>query len=439
MSSKFTSPVKDVVFGSFNIEKRLWPEDRLKITWISLATYDVDDMTKIIIKAIQDQRHPKNILVQCFQRHLGEVDVQKIIGLMNKIADEAAKQKQNRVAFATSWFTPNKADVWGCFSIFNKECHLLNEELGVARVNLHKCLMIQVSDTDLSLMIKGPMFTGFQLGINLGDFLSTEGIERVKTCLIRVFDHSFQRDPNRPRSRNYNTKLPPSLAYTPGYQEDRFMMQLLAEKKIIQARPRSTASSHSRLRCSDDRLPGWRNWDIFVQHGPLWNYDSRRGILEAARDTMNKSNNIPEWVCESWEDNDDSMELEVAKDRDDGDETDYDDDVFNATASAGEKPKNSKNKRQKENCKNCNESEKLLELARTNVKDSERQLKVALEKIQSYKKDIDNKNALLAKERAATKHWKAMSEQKRAEYEHLLDELHNLKVEYNKSKVKKIK
>ncbi len=439
MSSKFNSPVKDLVFGSFNIEKRLWPEDRLKITWISLATYDADAMTKIIIRSIQDQRHPKNILVQCFQRHLGEVDVQKIIKLMHKIADEAAKQKQNRVAFATSWFTPEKASNWGCFSIFNKECHLLNEDLGTARVNLHKCLMVQVSENDFSLMIKGPMFTGFQLGLNLGDFLSTEGIERVKTCLIRVFDHSFQRDPNRPRSRNYNTKLPPSLAYTPGYQDDRFMIQLLTEKKIIQGRSRSTANCHSRLRCSDERLPGWRNWDIFIQHGPLWNYDSRRGILEAAVDTMNKSNDIPEWVCERLEDKEDFMELGEANDRQEDDETDYDDEVFNSRASVNEKHKDSRNKRQKESCKDCIESEKLLELARTNVKDSERQLKVALEKIQSYKKDIENKNALLAKERAATKHYKALSEQKRQEYEDLLDELHNLKVEYNKSKVKKIK
>ena len=103
MSASYNSPVKDIVFGSFNMPEQIWPEERLKITWVSLASHHEEEMANIVIKAIKAQNIPKNILVQCFQRHVGEVDVEKLIRLMGLITEEAKKQTQNRVAFGTSW------------------------------------------------------------------------------------------------------------------------------------------------------------------------------------------------------------------------------------------------------------------------------------------------------------------------------------------------
>ena len=440
MSASYNSPVKDIVFGSFNMPEQIWPEERLKITWVSLASHHEEEMANIVIKAIKAQNIPKNILVQCFQRHVGEVDVEKLIRLMGLITEEAKKQTQNRVAFGTSWFTPAKANVWACFSIFNKETHRLNEELGVARVNLHKCLMSQVDEyRDLSLMIRGQMYLEFQLGVDLGSTVSIEGIKRLKNTLMKVFDHAFQDDPNRPRSNNYRTKLPPSLSVTPGYEDDQFMIQLLEEKRIIKARTRSAGNNPPQLRCSDKRSPGWRKLDVFIENGALWNYESRGVVLQTIKDARNISNEVPKWIIV---DEDDSQDMDItAEDKDgdnnDDDETDYDDEVFCITAKESEKSKKSKTKKQ--SCKDCNEIENLLQLARDNVKDSERQLTVAVEKMKVYKQEIESKEAQLAKERAATKHWREVSEKKRLEYEQLLDELSNLKIHYNKSKVKKIK
>ena len=446
--------------ASFMMLEELWDADRLKIEWVSLNNYDLSTMTEVIIKAINDQAQPKNLLISSYQKFVGNTDVQLLIKELKKIVDATNKQEQNTVAIATAWFVPAQMANWGATAIFNKEVYRLNDYLNIPRANLHKHLMRQVNDKDWQRMIRPSCWLEYQLGLSLGSTLSWEGLKRLKQCILNIFDYTFSRDPYRPPSGEVKHLLPPPLHETPGYLQDEYMMQILEDKGLYV--PEEPTERGERLRCTVKRAPGWRYWDVYKKHGPMWTCESREGMLEAYLWKMNQSHSIKEWNVVVPQENMENLqveetlaveptELEAApvgepvkqtkahetdeapvvkhviknlaeevydismddvmeiKDLSIDDSQDSDDSVF-IEEEKGEKEKNKKN---------SNEME-IVKVLRRKLDEKSRLLEVAEEKLRSYKKESEGKETNLVREKATTKHYKMLFDKEREKSENLV-------------------
>ena len=425
ISSKFTNPVLNVVFSSFKMKEQVLDEKRIGISWYSLSNYDLITAVNVIKDAVRDQSNPKNIVVQVLQNYLGFQDVQVIIDHMYDICELVKNQTQNKLAFGTALIIPSEEKSWSMYGLFNKECQVLNERMSIPRVNLHRSVMSQISASDLTLRIRPACWEEFQLGLGVGTTLSAEGMSHLLRYIQTVFDTVFSRNAYTMRSRTPKVLLPPSLACTPGYFDNLFYMQVLEDKRIIRPRPRSTGGERTqRFKCTDKRLPGWRSWAVFRQHGPLWNFNCREGILEAHLILYTQSDEKPIWST--------TVEPAEVIQVDDNDESDDEDSVFlmpnppvpHRNYGTQEKKTQKKSIQNDDN----DRATELLQIAKDKVHESERLLTVTNEKIKSYKKDLVVKDAQIAREKAAVKHWRAEADKKQAEYDEALTELYKLQV-----------
>ena len=432
-TSKFFNPVIDVVFGSFKMKEEVLDEQRMGIRWFSLANYDLATTVEVIKEAVRDQRQAKNIVIQVLEKFLGDHDVQVIIDHMYDIYDLVRKQKQNKLAFGTGMFIPSKEKHWAMFGIYNKECQILTERLNVPRVNLHRSVMSQISATDLTLRVRPACWEEFQLGLGIGSTLSHEGMEHLLRYIKTVFDTVFSQNSYVMRSRAAKVRVPPSLASTPGYFDNLFYTQILEDRNIIRPRHRSTGGDRrNRMRCTDRRLPGWRHWAVFRQHGALWNFHCREGILEAHLMLYSKSDDKPVWG--------EAVDVVPETKLDEKDQTDDEDDAVFAVPNPPMPVRTFSNKAQKKTQNtNCIEIEyaedkttELLQVAKDKVQDSERSLTIAGEKMKAYKKDLIVKDAQLAREKASVKHWRAEADKKQALYDDALGELYKLQIKYDR-------
>ena len=99
ITSKFNNKIVDLVFASFKLKEEILNEDREGIRWISLANYDLRTTVDVVKEAVMQQRTAKNILVSCFQKFLGNTDVQVLIKYLYEIYDLVKDQTQNRLVF----------------------------------------------------------------------------------------------------------------------------------------------------------------------------------------------------------------------------------------------------------------------------------------------------------------------------------------------------
>ena len=415
--SKFNHNITNVIFSSFMMPEELWEEDRLNVRWISLNNYDMSTMTEVIKKAILDQSTPKNILVASYQKFAGAVDVVKITERLQELVDAALSQRYNKLVLGTCFFVPSHMTVWGAVTLLNFEIQKLSDLMSMPRGNLHKYLMRTEGPRDSIRMIKPTCFVEYQLGLSLGLMLSHEGLIKYKTCALKIFDFSFAANAYRPPSQPAKPDMPPVLADTPGYMKCKFMKQVMEAKRFIPVTTPQDGDVHEpRLRCQDpkNRPPGWRHWKIYRQHGPLYSFESREGLLEGYHMRMRRSHSDITWESKSPKEeqeqevvhlSDVSLDEEYGEDREDVDVGE--DDVFVEG-----------NKRNVEREKNSIE----IELQRE-IDEIERLLIVEKEKSNSYRKASDNKEASLAKERACSKHWKREAEKEKERNEELLKSL----------------
>ncbi len=488
VNSKYNHKVLDLMISSFKVLDELWDEERLGRRWLSLANYDLATAVQVIKEAVMDQSVEKHIIVQVFQKYIGHVDVQILIQHMRDIRDVAKKQSLNRIGFSTCWFPPAEEKVWGAIGIFNLEAHRINEDLQVPRINLHRSVMSQKSRTDQSLRTRPAMWACHQMGIGLGKYLSYEGQEHVVRTVIKVFDTAFGAHSYKGRGRTTQKVVPPPLDQTVGYYDDEFMFQLIEDNR---GRPRSTGGERRtrRLQYSNQRMPGWRRWHVFRKHGNLWNIGCREGILESLKYLTNQSDPKPVWnkgtepkaneeeylidqVEEGIRDievveasDDDSVFEEAAEMEEDSD----DDPIFkeearpvpiwrkasckettkevkdSAVSEEKEKSAVKEKKREREDSIESDQVDndkttKLLELARDKIKDSERMLTVADERIKAFKKERNKKDEIITKEKAATRYWKDLANSKQEECEQLLDQLQRVqeKLEKEKAEVERV-
>ena len=477
VNSKFNHKVLDLMISSFKVLEELWDEEKLGKRWLSLANYDLATAVQVIKDAVIDQNVEKHIIVQVFQKFIGHVDVQVLIQHMRDIRDLVAKQSLNKLAFSTYWFPPAEERVWGAIGIFNREAHRINEDMQIPRVNLHRSVMSQKSKLDQSLRTRPGMWADHQLGIGLGKVLSYEGQEHVVRTVIKVFDTAFGAHSYKGRGRTTQKVVPPPLDQTVGYYDDEFMYQLIEENR---GRPRSTGGERRtrRLQYSNLRMPGWRKWHVFREHGDLWNIGCREGIFESLKFLTNRSDEKPVWSTDAeGKDNGNEYlidqveegirEIEVVEASDEESvfedveamEADTDDDpIFKEEAKPvpiwrklKESNKESKDsvekvketsKEKAEEKENSIESDtddddkttELLELARDKIKESERMLTVADEKIKALKKERAKKDETIIKERAATRYWKDIATNKQEECEQLLDKLEQVNDKYENEK-----
>ena len=441
IQSKFNNKIVDVVFSSFKIKEEILNEEREGIRWISLANYDLKTTVAVVKDAVTDQHTPKNILMSAFQKFLGNTDVQVLIGYLHEIYELAKNQHQNRLVFGTGLFVPTQEEYWKLVALFNKECQLLNERLKIPRVNLHRSVMRQLEDDTME--VKPQNWQEFQLGVATGRTLSHEGMEALFRYIRKAFDTVFGDNALTLKSKPPKVVCPPSLANTPEYRNNEFFRQVLEYKGILPRRPRSTGQSRGqRLTCTDDRLPGWRHWRIFKDQGPLWSLSSREGALEAHVYMLNRSDERPTWnVCpeevkeasfsdqEVLEVDNDSVFEEEPKAVPEG--------VINKeneSRKEGER-KNSYENQDKAKIDNKNDNKattKLLKMARDRVRDSEHMLTVADEKVKAYKKEAAVKDAQIAREKAAVRHWRNTADAKQSEIEKLSAELKKLEADYER-------
>ena len=439
ITSKFNNKIVDLVFASFKLKEEILNEDREGIRWISLANYDLRTTVDVVKEAVMQQRTAKNILVSCFQKFLGNTDVQVLIKYLYEIYDLVKDQTQNRLVFGTALFLPTQEEYWKLVALFNKECQILNAKMDRPRVNLHRSVMRQMPDDTME--IKPQNWQEFQLGVATGRTLSHEGQECLFRYIRKAFDTVFGDNALTLKSKPPKVICPPSLAQMPEYKNNRFFRQVLEVKGILPRRTRSAGQPRQeRLTCTDDRLSGWRHWYIFKQQGPLWSLSSREGALEAHNYLISRSDERPVWeedVVEKFDDESDDRDAAVMEEDNDS--------VFEEEARPVPKRSYKKEEKEKEqkdsyesqdkvkNVKDDNKmTTKLLKLARDKVRESEHMLTVADEKMKAYKKEAAAKEAQIVKEKAAVKHWRNIADVKQAEIDKLTADYNKLEASYER-------
>ena len=447
----------EIVFSSFKPYDDQWVNTDTR-KWISLADRSLRAMVEICIDAIRDNKTPKNIIIQCMQKFIGGCNFELVRGYMNEIVEEANAQKYNKVIFATCHFVPSHETVWGIVSLFNIEAHRSNERMGMARFNLHRYVMSQISDTDKSLRIRPAMYAEHQLGLALGNHLSYEAITNIIGGMKTVFQKSFNNYNWGDNTISADTRVvkPPSLAHCPGYVDNTFMRQLMVQKHIM--RPDRSSKRQRRLCMSDQRSPGWRHYHLYKQHGPLRRFNEREGALEAHIMMLKRADEVPDWTVQQqvqevdsqlededeWTD-DENLQIHISNDgayeiinkqvermdiHDEQVQTDDLEDVEIQEVEVQEEPVETEQKGEKQ--KNCNEEDnkKLNDVLRR-LQEAERQLQVLEEKSKAYQKENENKEASIVKEKAASRYWKQQSDANKENLNHVNKELSRMEDQYN--------
>ena len=265
MSRYYT--VVDVIFAGFKPYDGMW-EDTPNRKWVSLADRSLKGMVEVTIDAIRDQNTPKNILVMFFQRFIGGVPISVIRGYLDEIMQEARAQRWNKVSFSTCWFTPTHQKVWQQVADFNSLVHGGNELMGRSRVNIHRSLMVPISELSYRLRSRWSMWAEPQLGLALGFHLSHEGMRKVVDTVHEVLDTAFKMKRKRSSSES-EIVFPPPLHKTPGWNKNRFMLRLMEDKGLIKLERKAGERRERRMLMSNQQMTGYQKWHIYQQHGEL--------------------------------------------------------------------------------------------------------------------------------------------------------------------------
>ena len=427
---RFNNPYRDVVFSDFRISEELCDEERVGIKWLSLADCSLDQMIIKIKLAIRDQTVKKNILVLCLQKYVGSVPAERMREILDDLKQEVKKQRTNKLIFGTAHFLPSHERVWGVVSLFNQDVQRANDSMGMPRANVHKCVMAEIPGSKAK-RIRPSNWVQYQLGNGLGSHLSYEGCRHLIRFVMNVFDASFCDVNGMVESSPPKIDLPPSLNETPGYKNNLFFTQVMAERGIID---RPLPRGEKRLRHTDKKLPGSDKWHIYNNYGKLERYYEKEGMLEAYIRLMEHSSPVPAWENVP-EDKDDSTDTSS---EDSSEETsDETSDSSSSDLSCGEVEVVQVVEPEKEKEKTKYNENELNDMKRQ-LKESDRQFKVAEEISKDYKKEIEAKEAMMAKFKAAEKHWKGVAERKDKEKEtakhELLVKLYAMEEKYNNMK-----
>ena len=409
-AARFNRKDVDVVFASFKMYEELWDEERIGKRWISLADKSAKEMTEIIIDAIRDQETSKNLVIMSYQKFVGGSNMETLKGYLNEIKEEVEAQRANKLSFSTAYFVPNHATVWNQVAEFNRFVHTLNDQMGVTRVNIHRAIMAQLSDTNKSLRIKASMWSENQLGVYLGMTPSYEACRNIAKTLITVFDKAFcdLNSVNSPRSKEPRLMVPLCLSVTPGFSDNQFMRQIMMDKLIIKSKKKP--AKDARLKCSEQRTPGWQDWKIYQIHGPMRRFDEREGALAAHKEWLKRSDPVPQWGQEWSDDRDfvivnspEPVNVRQVEPQEENEPQPCEDqqqepvDVQDVQESQQEKEE-----------RDCNEDQ--LVGAVDKIDTLERQVAICQERIKAYEQQADNKEAQVYKEKAATKWWRNQAE-----------------------------
>ncbi len=421
-AARFNRKDVDLVFSHFKMFEELWDEPRIGKKWISLANKSAKEMTEIIVSAIRDQDTSKNLVIMAYQKFVGGTNLDVLKGYLNEIKVEVEAQRANRLSFSTAYFVPNHATVWNQVAEFNKYVHELNDSMGVTRVNLHRSVMAQLSDTNKSLRIKASMWCENQLGLYIGSTPSYEACRNIARTLITVFDRAFceHNIRNNPRSKEPRLMVPLCLSVTPGFCDVPFMRQIMQDKLIIKSKKKP--SNEVRMKCAEQRTPGWQNWKIYQHHGPMRRFDEREGALAAHKEWLKRSDPVPVWEDE-WSgegefvivrpeaDNDgqDVHEDDHQEDQHGDHEDDHEPQPIEEHQAATEQHDNHDSQTDSGEG-NCNEDQLIVAVDK--IESLERQVEICQERIKAYEQKADNKEAQVHKEKAATKWWRNQCEMK---------------------------
>ncbi len=330
------------------------------------------------------------------------------------------------------------------------------------------------------------MWAERQLGLALGNYLSYEAIKKIVNTLKTVFHKSFNTYNwgDNPVSQETRKVKPPSLAHTPGYVDNSFMRIVMIEKGIL--RPNSCEAKRRGRRpiISEQRLAGWKYLHIF-RNGPLRRFHEREGALTAHIYLLKRADEVPDWSVEEpreddanhhdeedpdeWTD-DENIQIEIRNDgtvgvvRRDLERMEMQEDieieqieiqeeeieekgekqkeqdgrrVVVETEEKGEKQKEQDGQRvvveveeKGERQKNCNQDDNELNEVLRKLQDAERKLKIQEENSKAYQKENENKDAMIAKEKAATKYWKQQLGTIKDKCEHVPAEFGRLEEQY---------
>ncbi len=453
MSRRFNNPNVNVIFSSFKPLDGLLDQERTGIKWISLADRDLKSMVENIIDSVRDQSCPKHILVSSFQKYVGGSAITTMKSYIREIVEEVKAQSFNKLVFSTAWFTPNHERILDVISLFNKEVQLANESMGMARVNGHKALMVPIAKNNKRRRVRSRNWLEWQLGLGLGKTLSYEG----QQCLIRYFltvmDTTFSAFCELPQSNAAECKQPPSLADTPGYFDDIYMLQVLAARMIIPPRPEGEAE----LLFSNKFRPGRNSWKVHTEHGALRRFAQREGALEGISLMMRRGDSLPVWidiqpvemahVAQAAEDADESDEIMIIEEEESVQQpeatlSEDEDFLINENEAVREveifedvsleeldlvdhenEQEEVRGEPEKKTEREYNEDMKNLQMK---VDEAERKLNIAEEKLEAYKASNEGSEAKLVREKAAVKYWRNNVDVKEMEKKKLCEQLKDL-------------
>ncbi len=411
--------VVDVVFSSFSMPPRIWDESLTRIKWYSLKNYDLRSCTDTVLEAVQDQSQAKNILVSCYQKYAGSMEVSKLTKHFDEIVNAVKAQSNNMVVFGTCFFIPNSSAVWDKVGDLNDKIRAYNDALEMPPCNLHKMGTTWISDQDRTLRVRGMYYAQFQLNLGLGIDFSIEGLLKIKSFVIQTFDNSFTPYSYKRQTNPVRVKVPPPLCKTPGYMNNEFHMQELRDRNLT-GRPSSTGGERRTVLTWGEWKPeGWRCWDVYKRN-TLWTKEQRERALERHLEELHQSDARPVW--------NEHVQADQEKDL-----IDFSEEVHHDSAEDQEVERLTRDMSlaDEEEEKEIEEVDYIEGYISPDEFGIDRYDRVNEELVKSYRKELSNKNEKIAKERAASRHWKGAASKREDENIALTDD-----ISYYKRRVK---
>ncbi len=446
-------PPKDYVFASYMMPHRIWDESLTRAKWISMKNYDIRSCTDTILECVRDQTESKNIIVLAFQKWVGAMDNKKLSKYLEEIVEAVKKQEKNKLVFGTNLFIPNSSVVWKKVGEMNETIRWYNESLGMPPLNMHKMAMCWISESDKTLRVRGSSFVEFQLSLGLGINPSYECLIKIKNHILIALDTTFYGNSNRRRSSSVRVTVPPPLIETEGYRFNEFHRQEL-EDRNLGGRSKSTGGHRrSRLTWSLRRPEGWQSWDIYRSNP--WTKVERERALNDYLEEIHQSSERPTWGVKTKEEvtkdqGEDKVEEGVAEDLivfsedegiDQGEEgDDREVEVLTSKLTLEGAEVEEDDEEQDIMLEDCNES--VIEAFEEADKEfsHERYNRINEELVLQYRKEIENKNVQISKEKTASKQWKGVANKVQEERHAMVKDLEYYKrrVEVLESQVERV-
>ena len=209
--------ITDIVMSDLFMEYTIW-DSKHPIKYVYLKDMSLEHMTEAVMDKLDNTKSPLNMTINIYQYSAGYRSNTALERSTADIMRTVQNNPVNKVAFCSVIFKPDLESEWENIAMFNQHLRLLNSQMKVPPMNLHKAVMRQ-SPRGNGLVVRGWFWKEYCKGYGNGFNLNYDGKAKVKEFIVKYHNESFNlRD--FPESPLYTRQWQPlPLRYTEGFKQ----------------------------------------------------------------------------------------------------------------------------------------------------------------------------------------------------------------------------